>query len=173
MDYETYPDGFADGMCNSIPSPPPESLFEEQKPEETFSPLEGRVEAMEYRLGRALLCLDQCQKEQAGLQRQYRELAQEQAACQARQERRQRTTKYGMYFLTGLFLAAQAKTLAVLGWQLLDRLSALLNAEPTMTAGVLLAAVVLWLAAKLGQTLVRRLTSRRRKGVEGHTVCDR
>lgn len=176
MEHEMYPDGFLEAMRSSRSAPPSEPLFEEQdddEPEEDPAPLEGRLEALEYRLGRALLCLDRCQKEQAELHRRCRELAREQQTCQERQERHRTVTKYGMYAVTGLVFAALAKDLAPLGWKLFDGLASLLSIEPTMAAGVLLAGVLLWLLFRLGRTLVRKLLSRRGKGDDDHAVCDR
>jgi len=172
MEYELYPDGFLHDNEPPRPAPP---LFEAEEPEaskENVSPLDGRVEALEYRLGRALLCLDRCQKEQAGLHRELRELAQEQQSFQERQERRCRAARYGAYALTGLILAALAGELAPLGWQLLDALASFGKAEPTMAAGLLTAAVLLWLMYRLSRAVVRRLL-RRRKGGDENAVCDR
>lgn len=165
-----------ENLWDSLSHTPSEPLFEEaesQEPKETASPLEGRVEAMEYRLGRALLCLDRCRKDLSEIEKQCRELTREQDVCRTRQNRQWTAAKYGIYTAVGLIFWGQAENLASLGWQLVNSLAPLLRVKPELMSGALLAAALLWLTAKLGRTLVRKLLSRRLKGEDDHAVCDR
>lgn len=180
MEYENYTEGVLENLwkpfSHGASAGPTEPLFEEPAEEETEEKapsLEARLETMEYRLGRALLCLNQCQKEQAELRNRYKELAQEQSASQDRQTRHGKLTRYGLYAAIALIFIGQMEQLASVGWKLFDGLGQLLNAEPEQVSGVLVSAAILWLAVKLGRILIRAIADRRRKEGCSGAVRDR
>ena len=166
MEYENDPDSFLEELWNSFSPSQSEDLFEDPADgqEDEEPDLKERLEKLEYRLDRALRCIDRGRKDQAQLTRQCRELEQKLEDCRARQESQRRATRYGLTALFILLAAGQARNLANLGWQLLTWLSQLLNVEDTLTAGVLLAGVILWVIALVGRALTRRLTTRRKGG---------
>lgn len=173
MEYENHSDSFLEELWNAASAALAEPLPEDTKePEEEFH-LECRVEALELRLGRALLCLDQCRKDQAGLQKWCREQMQEQRIHQRQQERRGAMAKYGVCTVIGLMIALEMKGLAALGWALFEKLALLIHVEPGMVSGLLLIIVILWLAGKLTRVLVQKRLSRPEKGEGGDAVCDR
>lgn len=135
----------------------PLSEDEEAAPEKTS--LECRVDTLEHRLGRALLCVDDCREELEhlrGLLRQH--LTQQQAAAV---RRRRRILQFGKYLAIGAVAAAlllHAKPISELFWQLFCRLAGIVNAAPEQAAGFLLAAELLRLLLKLGQHLGKKQT---------------
>ena len=170
-------DSFEDTL-NALFYESTEPLFEEQAEESREVPvqdslLKDRVDTLEYRLGRSLLCLNQCQKELSDLRKQCRALSQQQSRCQDRQDRQSKVTRYLLYTAAGLFLTGLAIWLAPYGWQLLGILSTPLDTEPARGAGTLVMATVLWLAAKLALVLIRALISPRRKESARNAVSDR
>lgn len=123
--------------------------------------LEERLDAAEYRLSRALLCVDRHQKELAELRRGLRAAAQEQSAFRTQQARRFRLTGVGFAVLLLLLFAAEAVPLARLVWRLLSALASLLGTETELAAGVLLSGLITTLTFLLIRAAVRRWAARR------------
>lgn len=162
---------------NALFSGPEDALFEEQteeEPEETVQgpQLEDRVDTLEYRLERALLCLNQCQRDLADLRKEHRSLSQKQRTCQVRQDRHHKLLRGLLYTAGLLFLIGLAIGFAPAGWQLLQLLSRPLAAEPAQGAGMLVMAVIFWLAVKLVLAIVRALNSHF-KEADRNAVSDR
>lgn len=162
---------------NALFSEPEDPLFEKQneaEPDETVQDpqLEDRVDTLEYRLERALLCLNQCQRDLSNLRKEHRSLSQKQGRCQARQDRQHKLLRGLLYAIGVIFLVGLACGFAPEGWQLLHLLSQHLDAEPDQGAGMLVMAVILLLVVKLVRAVVRALNSHF-KEADRNAVSDR
>ncbi len=178
MEYDKFSNDAFEEAWNALFTGPSDPLFEEQdeaEPDEpTRSPqLEDRVDTLEYRLERALLCLNQCQRELSDLRKEHRALSQKQGHCQARQDRQHKLLRGLLYTIGVIFLIGLARGFAPQGWQLLHLLSQPLDTEPAQGAGMLVIVVILWVIIKLGRALVRQFLTHRRKESDRNAVSDR
>ena len=158
---------------------PEEPLFEEEASAEdgpgqddALAALEGRVDTLEYRLGRTLQCVNRCQKDQTALRREHRDLQDTQNACLNGQKHLRKALALGIGATAAIALAGHLPQLAAAGWQLLTAAASLLGADPSIAAGGLLAVILLWLGFRLGRSLLRRLTQRTERS-DPHAVSDR
>ena len=147
-----------------------EPLFEEQRdPEEEKTLLKDRVETLEYRLERALLCLNQCQKELAEVRKGQRELVQ----VHTEQKSRNKLTGYGICTGLGVLILFQVNQLTQMGWKLIEAVSKVLGVNTEPVSGVLAVAVIVYLIVALGRWIIRRLTRYQNKRRKDNAVCDR
>jgi len=140
--------------------------------DDVFGALEGRVDTLEYRLGRTLQNLNRCQKDQAALRKECRILQNTQEICLKGQKHLHKALALGIGAAVTIALAGYLPRLAAVGWKLLAAAASLLGADPSIAAGGLLTIVLLLLGFQLGRSLLRRLTQRTERS-DSNAVSDR
>ena len=170
MEYDRMEEDLWENLQHPYKHSDHEPLFEElEDPEEEESLLKDRVETLEYRLERTLLCLNQCQKELAEVRKGQRELAQ----SHREQSRWNKLTGYGICTGLGVLILFQVNQLTQMGWKLVEAVSKVLGVNTEPVSGMLAVAVILYLIVTLGRWMIRRLTRYRNKRRKDNAVCDR
>lgn len=172
-------DDFYEELRDSLFFEPPASLFEEagDPPKEDGSgercaALERRLDTLEHRLERTLRCVNRCQTDQANLRKELRGLIWDQETDRKRLDGLRKNLRLGLRAALGAAVLGWLPRLAEGGRSLLNALANLLQVEPVLAAGAVVAVVLLTLALRLGSRLVSRLT-RRRDGRAEDAACDR
>lgn len=124
--------------------PPPVDTWQADK-----EALLTRIDALEHRAGRALLCIDDLQEDLEELRQRWRQyLLQEQAEIVRRRKRRRKAVKCLAVGVVAAAAIAAAEPISTLGWQLFRWLAGILSIAPEAMAGFLLPLVLIWLALK-------------------------
>ncbi len=168
-------DEFYEELRDSLFSESPASVFEEagDPPEEDrdaeryaalerrLDTLERRLDTLERRLDRTLQCVHRCQTDQANLRKELRRLIWEQETDRKRLDGLRKNLRLGLRVALGAAVLGWLPQLAEGGRSLLNTLADLLQVEPVLAAGAVVAVVLLILTLRLGSRLVSRLTRRR------------
>lgn len=172
-------DEFYEELRDSLFFESPASAFEEagdppkeDRDAERYAALEHRLDTLEHRMGRALQCVHRCQNDQASLRKELRGLIWDQKTDRMRLDGLRENLRLGLRVALGAAVLGWLPRLAEGGRSLLNALANLLQVEPALAAGAVVAVVLLILTLRLGSRLVSRLI-RRRDGRDEDAVSDR
>lgn len=117
--------------------------------------LKDRIDTLEQRLTRALMCIDDCREEVEALRKLQRQhMAQEQAEIV---RRRKRWRRIGACLAAGVAIAVLIRPVSRLGWYALRWMGDMTGVSPELVAGVLAATAVLWSLMRIARAIGRVL----------------
>lgn len=136
-------------------------------PAEENTGLEERLDALEQRLERALVCIHDGRKETEKLRElQQRYMLQEHYRLVRRSKQLRKAVKWLMTTVFAAVLALQARPLGKWGWAAIDALGEKAGVQPEKLAGFLGAAAVICLVLQLLKKLCCTLRRKRRDETE-------